>query len=80
VSFDTVDENRHFAEKFSFPFKLLSDTTRAMGIAYGAASSPSASNAKRIAYVIDHGKITHVYDVKKAGEHPQQVLGDLRGN
>jgi len=35
VSFDTVQENKQFAEKFKFPYPLLSDTTRAMGVQYG---------------------------------------------
>ena len=36
VSFDPVDANRAFAEKFDFNFPLLSDTSKAMGIAYVA--------------------------------------------
>ncbi len=80
VSFDTVEENRAFAEKFSFPFRLLCDTERAMGMSYGAADGPDAGYAKRISYVIDEqGRVLHVYPKVKPGEHLDQVLGDLSG-
>lgn len=59
------------------PFKLLSDADRTLGIAYQAADNKDAKSAKRIAYVIDHGKITHTYDVKDAGGHPAKVATDL---
>lgn len=63
VSFDTVEENKAFAEKFNFPYPLLSDTTRTMGADYGAAD-PGATkgNAKRIAYLIGpDGKVAHAW-------------------
>ena len=53
VSFDSIEENRAFAEKFDFPFPLLCDVNRELGVAYGAADDPSAGFAKRISYVID---------------------------
>ena len=34
ISFDTVEENRAFAEKFDFPFRLLCDVERSVGMAY----------------------------------------------
>lgn len=80
VSFDTVAENRAFAEKFSFPFRLLCDTDRAMGVAYGAADSPDAEYAKRISYVLDEeGRVLLAYPKVNPGEHLDQVLGDLSG-
>jgi thioredoxin-dependent peroxiredoxin len=77
ISFDTPEENKAFAEKFQFPFKLLSDTDRKIGLAYGACDSPTQEMAKRIAYVIENGKITKTYKVKDAAAHPEQVLADL---
>lgn len=53
VSFDSVDENRAFAEKYYFPYRLISDTDRKIGMLYGACESPSDKKAKRIAFVID---------------------------
>lgn len=80
MSFDTVEENRAFAEKFSFPFRLLCDTDRAMGLAYGAADAPDAGYAKRISYVIDEeGRVLLAYAKVNPSEHLDQVLGDLSG-
>lgn len=78
VSFDTVEENRAFAEKFSFPFRLLCDTTRTLGMAYGAADAPDAGYAKRISYVIgEDGRILHAYPKVKPDQHLDVVLRDL---
>ena len=57
-----MEENKHFAEKFNFPYPLLSDPTRAMGVQYGAADSTKAGNAKRVAYIIGpEGKVKNVF-------------------
>jgi len=52
VSFDSVEENRAFAEKFAFPYPLLCDTSRAIGLAYGATEPGETGNARRVAYLI----------------------------
>jgi peroxiredoxin Q/BCP len=78
VSFDPVPENRAFAEKFHFPFRLLCDVDRTLGLAYGAADAPDAPYAKRISYVIDEqGRIALVYPKVKPAEHLDRVLADL---
>jgi len=78
VSFDTVAENAAFAQKFSFPFLLLCDTTRAVGLAYGACDDAKAGYAKRISYLIDEqGKIIKAYDAVTRRSHPAEVLADL---
>ena len=78
VSFDTVEENKHFAEKFSFPFPLLSDETRAMGMQYGAADSPKSGNAKRVAYVIGpDGRIRNVFAKANPATFTTDVLALL---
>jgi peroxiredoxin Q/BCP len=76
-----VAHNRAFAEKFSFPYPLLSDTDRAVGMAYGAADSPTSATARRITYLIDpSGVIQGVWgqtakiDVKA---HAEDVLGQI---
>jgi peroxiredoxin Q/BCP len=62
VSFDTVEENKQFAEKFKFPYPLLCDTSRTVGVQYGAADAVGAGNAKRIAYIIGpDGKVKNVW-------------------
>lgn len=78
ISFDSVQENRAFAEKFDFPFRLLCDTTREVGLAYGACDSADAGYAKRISYLIGpDGRIAKAYDSVDPGQHPEQVLKDV---
>jgi peroxiredoxin Q/BCP len=75
VSFDTVEENSAFAEKFDFPFLLLADRDRAIGLAYGAAQAPSDAYANRISYLIGpDGKIEHVWGKVDVKQHPQEAL------
>ena len=58
VSFDNQAANAKFAEKQSFQYPLLCDTTREMGVAYGAASAGSTGNAARIGVIVDvDGKV-----------------------
>jgi len=65
ISFDTVEENRAFAEKFQYPFQLLSDPERKVGLAYGAADGPKERYAKRFTYVIGpDGRIEQAIDTK----------------
>ena len=78
MSFDTVEENAAFADKFGFPFVLLCDTTRSMGSAYGACDAPTAGYASRISYLIDEqGVIEKVYASVNPRSHPAEVLADL---
>ena len=78
MSFDTVEENAAFANKFSFPYLLLCDTTRSMGLAYGACDDASAGYASRISYLIDEeGTIQKAYDSVNPRSHPAEVLADL---
>jgi peroxiredoxin Q/BCP len=83
VSFDTVEANRAFAEKFQFPYKLLCDTERRIGLAYGACDDAKAPAARRISYLIDpEGTVrqswgtTSKLDVKT---HPTEVLSHIPG-
>ena len=78
VSFDTEEENAAFAKKFDFPYPLLCDTTRAMGLAYGACDDAGAKHASRISYLIGtDGGIRKAYGEVDPASHPQQVLADL---
>ena len=77
-SFDTVEDNAALAKKFRFPFPLLCDTARALGMAFGACDDPAAGYAKRISYLIDEqGKIQKIYPKVKPADHPDEVLRDL---
>jgi peroxiredoxin Q/BCP len=78
VSFDDVEANAAFAKKFDFPFPLLCDTDRSIGMAYGACSDKSAVYASRISYLIDeNGRISRVYAKVTPADHPSQVLADV---
>ena len=75
MSFDTVPENAAFATKFSFPYPLLCDTERAIGLAYGACDSPTDRNARRISYIIGpDGRIEHAFPKVDPKKHPAEVL------
>ena len=82
ASFDTVEENRAFAEAESFGFRLLSDTDRSVGRLYDAArpdDDPLASLPKRHSYLIDpDGVIRRAYHVTDTAGHAAEVLADLQ--
>ena len=65
ISFDSVAENKAFGEKFQYPFRLLSDPDRKVGLAYKAAETATDRYAKRFTYVIGpDGKIEQAIDTK----------------
>lgn len=82
ASFDTPEDNRAFAEKHGFPFRLLSDVDRTVGETYETKRSPeerSPDYAKRRTYLIDpEGVIRRAYRVTDVDAHPDEVLTDLR--
>ncbi len=78
ISFDSVEENLAFAEKFGFPYPLLCDADRSVGLDYGAARTADEGYAKRISYVIDEeGKVLLVYAQVVPSEHLDTILRDL---
>ncbi len=77
VSFDNADANAAFAKKFDFPYQLLCDVDRKLGLAYGACTDAKAGYANRISYLIDEqGRVKAAYPKVNPGEHPKQVLTD----
>jgi peroxiredoxin Q/BCP len=80
ASFDDPDANAAFARKNGFRFPLLSDTNRAIALAYGACTDPKAKWPSRMSFLIDeHGKLARVYDKVDPRDHPARVLADLMG-
>jgi thioredoxin-dependent peroxiredoxin len=78
VSFDKQADNAAFAARYEFPFPLISDTDRKLGVAYGAADSPKDEYARRIAYVIDeNGKIEQAHAKVDAKNYPREQLATL---
>jgi thioredoxin-dependent peroxiredoxin len=75
ASFDSVQDNEAFAQKFKFPYRLLSDTKREIGLAYGACGSQQDRSARRISYVIGpDGTVTHAFPKVDTKSHPREVL------
>ncbi len=73
--------NAAFARKEAFPFPLLSDERREVGLAYGACDSPDARSARRISYVIGaDGRIRTAYPAVSPGSHAREVLDFLAGS
>ena len=80
ASFDTVEAQKQFADAEGFPYRLLADTSKAMGQAYEV-DQPERGFPRRITYLIDPGGvIVCSYDL--AGQdletHSQTVLDDIR--
>jgi peroxiredoxin Q/BCP len=80
ASFDTPAENKAFAEKYGFDYPLLCDTTRALGLAYGACKDAGAKYADRITYIIDaDGTIESAEKVKDISAHVESAVHQLCG-
>ncbi|HVB80970.1 MAG TPA: peroxiredoxin [Candidatus Binataceae bacterium] len=80
ISFDSVADNAAFARKYNFGFRLLSDITHAVALAYGACDSLKARHPERISFLIDaSGRIERVYDRVDPRDHAAQVLAGVLG-
>jgi peroxiredoxin Q/BCP len=78
VSFDTPEANQAFAEKYGFPYRLLCDVDRTVGVAYGAADDAAAKTARRVSVLIDpQGKVHKVWPKVDTKAHPAEVLALL---
>tara|TARA_Y100001949_G_scaffold176561_1_gene190422 strand:- start:2806 stop:3078 length:273 start_codon:yes stop_codon:yes gene_type:complete len=84
ASFDTVDDQKAFADNCSFPYRLLADSERVAGTAYEAArpaDHKAAGFPRRVSYLISaDGLIAKSYDFKDSpdlSEHAQEVLNDI---
>jgi peroxiredoxin Q/BCP len=80
ASFDNAQDNAAFVKKYDFKFPLLSDTSRSLGLAYGACDDAKAQYPTRISYLIGaDGKIEKVWGQVDAKSHPNTVLEELGG-
>ena len=84
ISKDTPKSHKKFAEKYSLPFRLLSDSTIEIMDKYGAVKEKmmfgkAVRGTNRISYLINpEGKIAKVYpDVDPAG-HALELLRDIK--
>ncbi len=75
VSFDTPEDNRAFAEAQGFPFPLLCDVDRRMGLAYKACARADDAWPRRITYVIGaDGRIEQAIETKDPGAQAGALL------
>ena len=78
MSFDKREDSERFATKFNFPFPLIPDVDRKIGLAYGACDSAKDEYARRIAYLIDEkGKIAQAYPKVDPRAYPKEQLAAL---
>jgi len=80
ISFDSVADNAAFGRKYDFGFRLLSDATHEIALAFGACAGLKARHPERISFLIDAGgRIERVYDKVDPRDHAAQVLAGLLG-
>ena len=73
ASFDDPDKNRAFAEKFCYPFKLLTFDKDSDVFEANDPSDPGWP--KRISYLIGPDRrIVKAYEKVRPAEHPAEVL------
>lgn len=80
VSLDDVESHQAFAEKYSLPFSLLSDSEAAAATEYGVLKSIGPMKfAKRETFIIDpSGNVAFHYGKVNAETHSVEVLADLK--
>jgi len=79
VSFDSVADNRRFAEAYGFPFTLLCDVARHMAVRYRAAASTKDDYPRRVTYVIGpDGLIEQALETKDPAAQAEALLETRR--
>jgi peroxiredoxin Q/BCP len=80
VSVDNADSHKRFAEKYSLPFPLLSDSDGTVAKTYGALWSLGPMKfAKRHSFIIDPtGRIAKIYRDVQPERHSQEIIDDLK--
>jgi peroxiredoxin Q/BCP len=79
VSFDDPAANAAFVQAEGFPFRLLSDTDRALAKKVGAVASDDAPVARRVSYLVGaDGKVQQSYGDVTPATHAADVISDLQ--
>jgi peroxiredoxin Q/BCP len=80
VSLDDTASHKEFAEKYSLPFTILSDTNGSTAEAYGVLKSMGTFRfAERQSFIIDpDGTVRKHYPKVDAEKHSEEVLADLK--
>ena len=78
VTFSAIDDLRNWREEVGLPCDLLSDSDRAVGLAWGAAESADQEKAKRISVLVGpDGNVVKVFPAPDVETHALEVLDDL---
>lgn len=78
MSFDSVEDNKDFAVKSEYPFSLLCDTEREMGLAFGTCADKKALFSARYTFVVGPtGLIEMAIDTSDPGAQAQSLLPEL---
>ncbi len=78
MSFDSQEANAAFAAKQEFPYSLLCDTERELGLAYLACERKEDEYPRRITYVIGSGgAIEKAIETKDVGAQAGELLAYL---
>ena len=78
ISFDSPEENRAFADKYGYSFRLLSDADKAVALAYGAAESRLDAYPRRLTFVIGpDGVLEQAIDTRDPGGQAASLLEGL---
>lgn len=79
ISFDTPEDNKAFADKFSYTFPLLCDVEHKVGMAYGACRTPKDKYATRLTFVIGpEGKIEQSIETKDPANQAALLLETMK--
>ena len=80
VTFSAIEALKQWREEVGLQCDLLSDSDRAIGLAYGAASSADQEKATRMSVLVGpDGNVVKVYPNPDADRHALEVLEDLGG-
>ena len=78
ISFDKPEDNKAFAERYSYTFPLLCDVDRKVGLAYGACNSAKDRYASRITFVIGpNGKIEQTIVTRDPAGQAAELLATI---
>ncbi|HIC74039.1 MAG TPA: peroxiredoxin [Candidatus Marinimicrobia bacterium] len=72
ISYDSVESQRKFRDKYSLPFSLLSDRKHTVGKAYGV--DKKIYSARKTFVIDEAGKIIKIYDKVSVTTHGEDVL------
>ncbi len=73
-----MEKNRAFAVKYDFPYLLLSDPERKVGLAYGACDTATDGYARRYTFVIGpDGAVERAIDTQDPAGQAVDILESL---